>query len=155
MLALRRNARRYETRRLAREIHDAAACLSACRIAICDRIGLSAEQWRALAAIERSDFVLSISDLARKLRRSRQSAHPLALGLERVGWIRFLPNRSDRRLLQMEITDLGKSILSAVEGGFSAWLLTMASDLSDGELRELATILRAVRERIAEARDYA
>jgi DNA-binding MarR family transcriptional regulator len=155
MTPLLRNARRYDIRQLAREIHNAAAVLSGCRAAICEKVGLNAEHWRALAAIDRSSFVLSISDLARQLRRSRQSTHPLALDLERAGWIRFLPNQDDRRLLQMEITVSGKSILSAAEGRFNTWLLTMASDLGDRELRELANTLRAVRERIARARDYA
>jgi DNA-binding MarR family transcriptional regulator len=155
MAALLRNARKYETRRLAREIHNTAGCLSRCRLAICKRVGLSVEQWRALAAIDRSSFVLSISDLARKMRRSRQSAHPLVLGLERAGWLRFLPNRDDRRLLQMELTRAGKSILSTAEVSFDTWLLTMASDLDTRELRELANILSAVRERIAGARGYA
>jgi DNA-binding MarR family transcriptional regulator len=81
--------------------------------------------------------------------------HPLALSLEKAGWIRFLPNRDDRRLLQMEITACGKSILSAAEDRFNAWLLTMASDLGDHELRELVNTLCAVRARIAWAHDYA
>ena len=155
MAPLLRNARKHNIRHLAQEIHNAAACISACRAAICKKVGLNAAHWRALAAIDRSTFVLSISDLARQLRRSRQSVHPLALGLERAGWIRFLPNQDDRRLLQMQLTGAGKSILSAAEGRFDTWLLTMASDLGDRELRELANTLRAVRERIARARDYA
>ena len=75
--------------------------------------------------------------------------------MERDGWIRFLPNRDDRRLLQMKITACGKSILRAAEDRFNAWLLTMASDLGDHELRELVNTLCHVRARIARARDYA
>jgi DNA-binding MarR family transcriptional regulator len=75
--------------------------------------------------------------------------------MERAGWIRFLPNRDDRRLLQMKITGRGKSILSAAEDRFHTWLLTMASDLGDHELRELVNTLCAVRARIARACDYA
>ena len=115
---------------------------------------MNVAQWRALAAIDRSTFVLSISDLARLLRRSRQSMHPLACGLERAGWVRFLPNQDDRRLLQMQITARGKSIVSAAEGSFNTWLLTMASDLSDHDLGKLADTMRAIHERIARARDY-
>jgi DNA-binding MarR family transcriptional regulator len=155
MTPLQRNARRRHIHRFAKEIHNAAACLTASQAAICQKAGLSAERWRALAVIDRSSFTLSISDLARQLRRSRQSVHPLALSLERAGWIRFLPNRDDRRLLQMEITGCGKSVLSAAEGRFNTWLLTMASDLGDHELRELVNTLCSVRARIARARDYA
>lgn len=155
MTALQRNEQRYETRRLVREIQNAASCLRACRIAICERVGLGLERWQALAVIERSNYVLCISDLARRLRRSRQSAHALVLGLERAGWIRFLPNRDDRRILQMELTGAGKLMLNSAELAYNEWLLTMAYDLDWGELRELANTFSGVRERIARARDYA
>lgn len=155
MAIMQRNARNQDLRRLIQEIHNTNACLRACRGAICKQVGLSVEQWRALAAIDRSTFVLSISDLGRQLRHARQSAHSLARGLERAGWISFLPNRDDRRLLQMQITPRGKSILSTAEASFNAWLLTMAYDLSNHELRALVDTIRAVRERVTRARDYA
>jgi DNA-binding MarR family transcriptional regulator len=155
LTAMERHTRRYHIRRLTNEIQNAATCLSAGRAAICEKTGLTAEHWRALAVIDRSSYVLSISDLARQLRRSRQSAHPLALGLERAGWIRFLPNRDDRRLIQMEITPGGKSMLNLAEGHFNMWLLLMASDLCDREVQFLADTLRDVRERLARARGYA
>jgi DNA-binding MarR family transcriptional regulator len=151
---LQRYTRRHHIRLFAKEIHNAAACLYASQAAICNKTGLSAERWKALAVIDRSSFTLSISDLARQLRRTRQSVHPLALSLEKAGWIRFLPNRDDRRLMQMEITARGKSVLSAAESRYNAWLLTMASDLEDRELRALLNTLRSVRDRIARARDY-
>ena len=155
MAPLLANARKHNVRRLAREIHNATACLSACRAAICKQVGLNVVQWRALAAIDRSTFVLSISDLARLLRRPRQSVHPLARGLERAGWLHFLPNQDDRRLLQMQITASGKTVVTAAEGRFDTWLLTMAADLSDHDLWKLVDTVRALSERIARARDYA
>jgi len=155
MTPLQRRTRRDGIWRLAKEIHDAAACLNASRAVICEKTGLTAERWRALSVIARSSFALSISALARQLRQSRQAVQSLARGLERAGWIRFLPNQDDRRLLQMEITSAGKLALGAAEDRFNFWLLTMASDLADHELRRLVTTVRAVRERIARARDYA
>jgi DNA-binding MarR family transcriptional regulator len=151
---MKRHLRRHNIRQFAKEIHGAANCLSECRATIAQRTGLTVEHWRALAAIDRSSFVPSISDLARRLRRSRQSVHPLAIGLERAGWIRFLPNRDDRRLLQMELTEHGKTILSIAEDRLDFWLLTMASDLDDCELWALVNTLRNVRERVAHARRH-
>ena len=155
MTPLQRHTRRHHIRQFAKEIHNAAACLNAAQAAICQRIDLNTARWNALAVIDRSSFSLSISDLARQLRRSRQSVHPLALSLEKAGLIRFLPNRDDRRLLQMQITARGKSVLNTAEDRFNAWLLTMAFDLDDRELRALVDTLRAVRDRIARARDHA
>src|SRR6185437_4537175 len=87
---------------LAWDIDNTAHRLGRCRASICATVGLSPERWSALANIHRSTYVLSISDLARQLRRPRQSAHSLAVGIERDGLIRFLPNPDDRRLLQIE-----------------------------------------------------
>jgi len=39
--------------------------------------------------------------------------------------------------------------VSAAEGSFNTWLLTMASDLSDHDLGKLVDTMRAIRERIA------
>jgi DNA-binding MarR family transcriptional regulator len=155
MTKQRYQARRYDIRLLAREIHNAAACLAAGRAEIGKKTGLTAEHWRVLSAIDRSHYTLSISDLARELRLRRQTVHPMAISLERIGWIRFLPNRDDRRLLQMKLTEHGKSVLSGAESRLDMWLLTMNSDLGDREVRELVDTMRAVRERVARARDYA
>jgi DNA-binding MarR family transcriptional regulator len=137
------------------EIDNAAACLNASRAAICKEAGVSLQQWRALAVIDRLSYAPSISQLARRLRRARQSVHSLVQGLERVGWIRLFPNQDDRRILLVETTQSGKSILSSVDSRFSSWLLLMAFDLSEQELRKLIMTLRSVRARVSRARDYA
>jgi DNA-binding MarR family transcriptional regulator len=116
---------------------------------------MSPERWRALAAIVHSPLVLSVSDLARRLRLSRQSVYRLALGLARAGWIQYLPNSSDRRLLQLEITASGKRILDDAEYRFTTWLTVMTYDLSEHELRQMVSAVRCVRERIARVRDHA
>ncbi len=46
-------------------------------------------------------------------------------------------------------------VLTVAEGHFNMWLLTMASDLADHELRTLIITLRGVHTRIARARDHA
>jgi DNA-binding MarR family transcriptional regulator len=116
-------------------------------------VGIRPEHWSALAAICRSPYLLSISDLARQLRRSRQSAHSLALSMERSGWIHFLPNSDDRRLLQMELTSSGRRVLVDADNRYNTCLVTMWSDLELRELRELRKALRVIRDHIARARD--
>ena len=155
MPPLSAHLRRHDAWQLAQEVHSAASILASGRSAICKQVGLTPERWRALAAIVRSPYVLSVSDLARRLRLTRQSAHRLALGLARAGWIRYLPNSSDRRLLQLEITASGKRVLDEAELRFTTWLSVMTYDLSERELRQMVSAVRCVRERIARARDHA
>jgi DNA-binding MarR family transcriptional regulator len=154
MAPMPRKLRRHHLWSLAWEIRNTAARLSRCRAAICEAVGLRPGHWNALAAICRSTYFLSISDLARHLRRSRQSVHSLAIGMERAGWIRLLPNPDDRRLLQMELTSAGRRILVDTEHRYNTCLLTMWSDLDIRELRELRRTLRVIRDHIARARDF-
>jgi DNA-binding MarR family transcriptional regulator len=138
------------------EIRNAASCLKACEEKIYkEEFGLRAEQWRALAAIYRSAFTLSISGLARHLRCRRQSAHSLVLGLARAGWVRLLPNPEDRRLIQIELVSSRRVAVMSVEARLNQWLLMMTFDLGDSELRKLIHTLRSVRGRIARSREYA
>ena len=153
MAPMQTNLRKQYLWSLAWEIRNTAARLDRCRALICETVGLNPERWNALAVLCRSTHFLSISDLARQLRRSRQSTHSLALGLERDGWIRFLPNPDDRRLLQMEPTNSGRRILADIEHRYNTCLLTMWYDLGMRELLELRKTLRVIREHIARARD--
>ena len=149
------NARNKYIHRFIEEIHNAASCLSATEAFISKDTGLGLEQWKALATIERSSWMLSISDLARRLRIARQSAHALVANLDRRGLVRLSPNPEDRRLIQIEITPNGKEALHAAELRLHQWLQIMTVDLDDRELCRLIQTLRAIRARIARSRDYA
>ena len=140
---------------LTEAIRGAASCLSAAEEAICKKVDLSIEQWNALTRIGRSSRVLSVSQLAHGLKRSRQSTYELVLGLERAGLVRLLRNPDDRRLLQMEITEAGRRDLSIAEDRRNAWFLTMAYDLEESELYVLTERMRALHNRIMRARPYA
>ncbi len=140
---------------LTEAIRGAASSLNAAEEAICKKVDLSVEQWNALTRIARSPRVLSVSQLAHGLKRSRQSTYELVLGLERAGLVRLLRNPDDRRLLQMEITETGKRDLSIAEDRRIAWFLTMAYDLEESELYVLTERMRALHNRIARARPYA
>src|SRR3569833_1110948 len=65
------------------------------------------------------------------------------------------PYADDRRLVHVEITRVGLSVLSIVNAQFESWLLVMAFDLSERELRKLNITLRSIRARVSRARDYA
>ena len=150
----RRNLRSYYVRCLAHEIGNAASCIESVRTTISEQVGLNAERWRALAVIGDSPHVLSISGLARQLRLARQSVHRLAADMERDGLVRFLPNSDDRRLLQLELTSSGRSLLADAEQRFSMWLLVMSAGLGTSDLCKMIYAVRNVREVVAKSRDY-
>jgi len=136
-------------------VRGAATALDASHTVIGRELGLSAEQWRALEIIGRTTCSLSVSQLAWQLRHSRQSTYNLAVRLERSGWIRFLRNPDDRRLLQMEITSSGRIILNNANARRNTWLITLTYDLEDSDLYVLMNTLRALQNRIVRTRRYA
>ena len=146
--------RAYNIRCLVEMIRGTAASLDDSQAAFCKEIGVSREQWSALAEIGGTSHTLSISQLARKLRLRRQSTYPLVLRLERDGLIRFLRNPDDRRLLQMELTAAGRSVLNTVEIRRNQWMLVMAYDLDDMALQGHLNRMRDLQIRIARTRKY-
>jgi DNA-binding MarR family transcriptional regulator len=146
--------RKHNIRRLVEMIRGAAASLDASLAGFCKEIGVSAGQWSALTEIGGTSHTLSISHLARKLRQTRQSTYALALRLDRDGLIRFLRNPDDRRLLQMELTAAGRSVLNAVEVRRSQWMLVMAYDLDDFALQSHLNRIRDLQIRIARTQKY-
>jgi DNA-binding MarR family transcriptional regulator len=140
---------------LTEAIRGAGEALSATEALICKDVGLSFEEWRALTVIGRTTRTLSVSQLARSLNHSRQSTHRLVVEMASAGLIHLLRNSDDRRLLQMEITAAGKSLLGVADTRRTEWLITMTYDLTEPELYVLMNRMRAVRHRIVRARTYA
>ena len=104
----RMERRRREVLSLVEEILHTATQLKILRNAQMRDAGLDRQRWAVLLAIARSDYCLSISDLARTLRQSRQATQRMTLALAREGWIEHRPNNDDRRLLQLFLTSRGK-----------------------------------------------
>jgi DNA-binding MarR family transcriptional regulator len=64
--------------------------------------------------------------------------------LEQAGLVRRLPDREDRRALQVELTDKGHKLWSAWIGAQASKEARLASALTQGELTQLNRLLRKV-----------
>lgn len=104
---------------------------------------------RLLLAIEQSVGCPAISDVARRLKISRQSAAEQVHRAAAAGRLKLLRNRSDRRILQVELTALARQELRAARGDQALWILTLLNGLDVRELRRVAHILYTLRRRIA------
>ena len=132
------------------EIQRTAAHITALRDAQMREAGLDQERWAVLLAISRSDYCLSISDLARVLNRSRQAAQRMTRQLARTGWIEHLPNVDDRRLLQLFLTPQGKSMIAQIRHRFDASVLAFSAHVNARTLRSTEELLRGLRARMTE-----
>jgi DNA-binding MarR family transcriptional regulator len=102
-----------------------------------------------LLAISRSDYCLSISDLARALKQSRQATQRMALDLAQAGWIEHRPNVDDRRLLQLFLTPQGKTAVHLIRRHFDSSALTCTSHVDSRSVRTSIDLLRSLRTSMA------
>jgi DNA-binding MarR family transcriptional regulator len=112
--------------------------------------GLDRQRWVLLISLDISPYCLSISDLARVLKRSRQGVHRMVTRLARKGYVEMRPNPDDRRLLQLFLTPRGKSLISDARRQFSNVLRACLLDADGRELLATERVLRKIRMRLAE-----
>jgi DNA-binding MarR family transcriptional regulator len=137
---------------LVSEIRSTASCLWNAQYAIVREFGLNQKRWLMLVTIERSDYFLSISDLARSMRVSRQAAYRLATRLAEAGLLELLPNRDDRRILQIDLTTRGRSVMAQIRAQFAESALTFAATLDQRTMNATSAVLREIRVRLAQFR---
>lgn len=140
--------RRREEYELIDEIVTAAERIVAARHADGKHAVRADQRWRLLCAIERSPYCLSISDAARRLCIPRQRAHEVVTAAARSGEIEVLPNRDDKRILQVFLTPVGRATLSAARSRRSTWTAILLNGLGEHELRATIHILRVIRHRL-------
>ncbi|HJR68812.1 MAG TPA: MarR family transcriptional regulator [Gammaproteobacteria bacterium] len=91
------------------EITGAAVRIAAARTWAGDPVFRTTGPWRVLATVARSQYCLSLSDLARALGVRKQTAHALAHEAERAEYVELVPNHQDRRILQALVTPRGRA----------------------------------------------
>ena len=69
-------------------------------------LGLTSRQWLLLAVMERwfADQDPTLTEAAARYGSSRQNVKQVALGLERRGYLRLVPDRHDRRATRIKLT---------------------------------------------------
>jgi DNA-binding MarR family transcriptional regulator len=70
-------------------------------------VGLTARQWLLLAVMERwfPNDSPTLTEAALRYGTSRQNVKQVALGLERRGYLRLVPDCLDRRAIRLELTE--------------------------------------------------
>ena len=79
-----------------------------------------------------SSYCLAIADVARALGVKRQTAHELVHATAAAGYVELLPNRDDRRILQVFLTAQGRAELARVRTSEAVWLQLLLRGLGGG-----------------------
>jgi DNA-binding MarR family transcriptional regulator len=82
------------------------------------------------------------------MRISRQAAHELVRESATAEVIELLTNPYDRRLVQVRLTPLGRSILTNWRGGETSWVIALLNGLDTRAIRATTHILYVIRQRL-------
>ncbi len=113
----------------------------------CQRAGVSLPQYRLL--VTASGGAQRASELAAAVGVSRPTLTSLVDGLEHAGLVRRVPVPTDRRGIQLELTDEGRKATLRAEEALSTRLL----GLIDGSVNEVMPLVRGVVSDIGAALD--
>ncbi|MFC9428877.1 MarR family winged helix-turn-helix transcriptional regulator [Streptomyces sp. NPDC056987] len=79
-------------------------------------IGITPAQARLLRALTLYDTPPRMTDLATRLEVVPRAVTTLVDSLEASGWVRRAPDRTNRRVTRIELTDTGRATLRALRG---------------------------------------
>ena len=139
---------RFKERELIEEIVWAGRCIAAARHRNGDPIAPTDAVSSLLVALERSSYCCSISDVARLLHVSRQSAHETVRKAERARLVDLLTNPDDRRILQLVLTPAGRSALKWMWMAESTWLAELLIGLDQHRRATALQVVRVIRQRL-------
>ena len=109
------------------------------------KAGISHQQFLVLMTIESIDGLTTAAELARRLQRNANTISMIADRLEKLGLVKKVRSRKDRRLVYLKITQLGKEKLEqALRVGWGL-IERLTSCFSEEELHLFASLLEKLR----------
>jgi DNA-binding MarR family transcriptional regulator len=107
--------------------------------------GIAPTHFHSLIILEEFGM-LPVSDIGRKLMVSKPNMTPIIDKLIAEGFVERLPHKTDRRIINIALTDRGKQFLAAHKGMIADKLKARLSDLSEEDLNVLLTSLENIRD---------
>jgi DNA-binding MarR family transcriptional regulator len=123
-------------------IKKAQAALNAHMTRALHEHGVTLTQFAVLTALAEEPG-LSNAELARRAFITPQSMNENLRDLEQRGWITRSRHPTHGRILQIELTERGRTTLQACDATVTVIEQRMLADLDTGQRRQLATALRA------------
>jgi DNA-binding MarR family transcriptional regulator len=114
------------------------------REALARASGQSRARWQILVTLFPGD--LTVPQIARRLRVTRQSVQRIADRLSEEGLIRFVTNPDHRRSSRLTLTDHGRDLGKRLERGENDWKEGIAEHLETEDLETALYTLRALRD---------
>lgn len=105
-------------------------------------------QFDVLAELDRAGKAQTMSELSRQLMVSNGNVTGVVDRLERSGLVRRTASQTDRRVLYIELTEVGRQAFAGMARMHEEWVDAMLAELVDGELLELTELLNRAKQSV-------
>ena len=95
-----------------------------------------------MAALHRNEAPMKMSELSRMLLVSNGNATTVITRLEQDGWVVRTPVKTDRRVIEVQMTDQGRAEFEVLAAAHEAEVDKLFSDLGHDELDALRDLLQ-------------
>lgn len=101
--------------------------------------GQSAARWKVLGRASKKE--MTVAEIARSLRQSRQSVQKIADSLAADGLAVYVDNPADRRAKRLAVSVRGREVLEAIHIRQVAWARRVGKQLNSSEIEQITAAL--------------
>jgi DNA-binding MarR family transcriptional regulator len=120
--------------KIALEIFKVSGLLNIEGDKITEEFGLSSARWKVMGAIEKSNTLLTVSQIGRTMGQSRQATQRVADLMVKGGLLTWLDNPGHKKAKLVDLTDKGKQVYCLLDNKQEKWAALGVEGITREEL---------------------
>lgn len=128
--------------KIALEIFKVSGLLNAEGDKLTEEFGLSSARWKVMGAIEKSDDLVTVSQIARIMGQSRQATQRVTDIMVKDGLLTWLDNPNHKKAKLVNMTEKGKEAYALLDKKQEAWATSGAEGIERDELDKALITLK-------------
>ncbi|CAK1696273.1 DNA-binding MarR family transcriptional regulator [Vibrio crassostreae] len=128
--------------KIALEIFKVSGLLNAEGDKLTEELGLSSARWKVMGAIEKSDDLVTVSQIARIMGQSRQATQRVTDIMVKDGLLTWLDNPNHKKAKLVNMTEKGKEAYALLDKKQEVWAESGAEGIERDELDKALITLK-------------
>ncbi|MEZ8018565.1 MarR family winged helix-turn-helix transcriptional regulator [Vibrio splendidus] len=128
--------------KIALEIFKVSGLLNAEGDKLTEELGLSSARWKVMGAIEKSDDLVTVSQIARIMGQSRQATQRVTDIMVKDGLLTWLDNPNHKKAKLVNMTEKGRDAYNLLDQKQEVWAESGAEGIERDELDKALSTLR-------------
>ncbi|MEZ9515122.1 MarR family winged helix-turn-helix transcriptional regulator [Vibrio splendidus] len=128
--------------KIALEIFKVSGLLNVEGDKLTEELGLSSARWKVMGAIEKSDDLVTVSQIARIMGQSRQATQRVTDIMVKDGLLTWLDNPNHKKAKLVNMTEKGRDAYNLLDQKQEVWAESGAEGIERDELDKALSTLR-------------